>query len=911
MMDIAHANQMGALMAAQLLATKLFIRPPRPGWVPRPRLIDRLNAGLTRKLTLISAPAGFGKTSLLSDWAARSERPVAWLTLDDDDNDPLRFLTYINAAVRKSGSGLVDIGAPAVQSTPRPSSAFLLTTLINEIAATPEPLVLVLDDFHRISDRHVHEAMHFLITYQPANLHLAVATRVDPPWPLPRLRARAEITELRAADLRFTPEESATFLREAMALNLSPDQARMLDNRVEGWVAGLQMAALSLRGRKDPDRFVRAFTGSNRFILDFLVDEVLDQQPAAIQDFLLSTSILDRLTGQLCDAVTGQGGSQDMIIELDQANLFVVPLDDDRRWYRYHRLFADLLRQRLQQKWPELVPDVHRRASLWYEENGLLPEALAHAVTTNDVLRVARLAEGNVLGLLEQGEIGALASWLRALPDEIIHSWPWLNVACAWALAHAGNFDDAGACLEHLESELLPRTAPADPDHLAGHVNAIRLYIHSLTDGGLVRADTYAGHALKLLPPTDVRTRSLVAVLHGLVQRQNHDYKAATANLNQALALSKQANEQYATVDLLCQIARVESQQGALRRAARTCRQAIRLAELDAGSRPQTLPVASYAYASLAEILREWNDLEAAKQRAETAAELSRRWGQFDSWMGSQLLLARIHLSCGAPDEALEVVRRAKMATADSPAWTEMTETFIRLAMGDLAFAVRWRDDRNLSFHRDPSWSCLRENLMLARIELAEFQHGALASLDALIKQLRYMQAQLEQVDMTRGLIGVLVLQARAYQQSGKSDKALAALTPALRLGEPERYVRSFIDEGPPIGQLIKQAALQGIAPGYVSELLAALDSEAATEPAMPEAGMALGPNSARLIEPLSPRELEVLRLLATPLTSTEIAAQLYIAPSTVRSHIKSIYGKLDVHKRLEAIQRAEDLSLL
>jgi LuxR family maltose regulon positive regulatory protein len=423
---------------APLLATKIYIPPPRPGLVSRPRLIRRLDEGLRlgHRLTLVSAPAGFGKTTLLSEWCAGCGRPVAWLSLDEGDNDPARFLAYLVAALQTVE---VDIGAgvvAALQSPQPPSMEAGLTLLINEMTTISDPFALVLDDYHLITAQPIQDGLTFLLDHLAPQMHLCIAGRADPPLPLARLRARGQLTELRAADLRFTPGEAAAFLNTSVGLNLSNAEVAALDARTEGWIAGLQMAALSMRGRQDLPGFIRAFTGTHRFVLDYLVEEVLEQQSPGIQRFLLKTSVLERLAAPLCDAVTAGSDSRTILGQLDRDHLFLIPLDNERRWYRYHHLFADLLRSRLKQTDPDRAPILRRRASEWYEQHGLIVDAVSHAFAAGDIGQVARLVEGNVLAMMGHGELTTVMRWLDGLPAGMVRSRPWLSIARAWALCH-------------------------------------------------------------------------------------------------------------------------------------------------------------------------------------------------------------------------------------------------------------------------------------------------------------------------------------------------------------------------------------------------------------------------------------------------------------------------------------------
>lgn len=900
-----------------LLATKLYTPTPRPGLISRPNLLTHLNEGLNGKLTLISAPVGFGKTTLLSEWVASRRSAMAWVSLDAGDNNPALFWRYVITALQQIEQRIGAAALAALHADQPPKIDLLLSGLINEICqvvavASAGPLILILDDYHTITSSEIHEGLFFLVENLPPGMHIVIASRTDPPWLLSRLRVRQELTELRARDLRFTRTEVRSFLNEAMEFGLAPQEVDALDERTEGWAAGLQMAALALRGsadsglgkaRGDVASYISTFGGSHRFILDYLLEEVLEQQPAYIQAFLLQTAVLDRLTADLCNAVVERHDSQAILAQLEQANLFLVPLDDERCWYRYHHLFSDLLRQRLGETQAELEPELHRRASKWYEEQGLIAIAVDHALAADDLEQVTRLAEENVLGMMESGGLGHIAAWLKALPDEVVHAWPWLCTACAWALAHAGRFQDAMGCAEQLQEIAKRGAEDMDMSHIFGHVNAVRLYVVAMTFHDWENATAYGENALALLPANDMRTRGLVAVLLGFVQRTNHHYAEARAGLSRALAASRAAGEAYALVDLLCQLARVDEQQGHLRQAAATCHEAIRQAEPEGPIHGQSLPVVSYAHGTLAGILLEWHQLEAALHHARIAESLSQQWGHFDSWIESQQLLALILQALGRSAEALALLRKTKH-TFDSAAYVDRHVAYLRLADGDLQYAATWADEVALSFSDSVTGYHLANNFLLTRIRIAQFRQGLLTSLDDVIDRLECQYKQLRALDATRWSIRVLVLRSIALQATNQVDEALLALEGALTLAEPEGYVHTFIREGDPMCRLLRKAA-RGASARYVVELLAAFEPETERVSAPAKSVAVRGSHS------LSERELQVLRLLRSSLTSTEIAGELVVAPSTVRSHIKNIYRKLDVHSRMEAVQRGQELGIL
>jgi LuxR family maltose regulon positive regulatory protein len=897
-------------MATPPLKTKLYIPPPRRDWVPRPRLIERLGQGLAlgpagfeRKLTLISAPAGFGKSTLLSAWAASTRQPVAWVSLDDGDNDPTRFWTYVITALQTRRPALGALALAAIQSRQPPAIEALLAGLINELAGMPGTLVLVLDDYHVISAPQIHDAVAFFLDHMPPQLHLVLSSRANPPWPLARIRARREITELRIDDLRFTPIEAAAFLNDVMGLGLSAEDVATLETRTEGWIAGLQLAALSMQGGTDTTSFIQAFSGSHHFVLDYLVEEVLDRQPPGVQSFLLRTSFLEHLTAPLCDAVRfGEGelpggeDSQTILEQLEQANLFLVPLDDERRWYRYHHLFADLLRSRLKLAEPGRMPELHRRASAWYAQNGLIAEAVSHALATGNIPQAARLVEENAFTLVYHGELTTLLRQLDALPQDLVRLRPQLCVARAWAQAYTGQVEVVEPLLRGAEKTLVELPDHAETQGIAGRIAFLRAYVAAFR-GDMPRAAELAREALEYLPESDMPTRGLASVVLGVVLQVSGDLAAAAQSLDQAVAISRAAGDDCATVDVLCDLVGLQVVRGQLREAAATCQEALRLADecvRRVGRRP---PVIGYVYIRLSGVLREWNELENALRYAQKGFELYRHWGQPDYLRMAHGEMARILQALGDKDGALDAAQEARRVARElSPRGNDLAaawEAQIRLAQGDVAAASRWiqesglRGEDELNYQNEPVYR------ILARVLIAQGRPAqALELLDRLLQVV-------EGAGAAGSIIEVLVLQAMALQGMGRQAWALAVLERALSLAEPEGYVGTFIGEGAPMERLLRRAIAQGLAVRYAGRLLAALGTK--REP---------GPFPAD-VEPLSERELEVLRLLTTRLTVPEIARELYVAATTVRSHVRSIYGKLGVHNRIEAVSRARQLDLL
>jgi len=896
-------------MAAPLLKTKLYIPPARSELVPRPRLIGRLNASFRsgRKLTLISAPAGFGKTTLLGEWVHRrgavtAPLRVAWVSLDEGDNDPVHFWSYILASLQMA---LPDVGETALQTfrSPQPPPIeTILIIVINEIVECSHTIALILDDYHLIEAQPIHESLVFLLDHLPTQMHLLIATRADPPLPLHRLRARGQLTELRARDLRFTSEETAAFFNQTMGLGLSSEDVAALVARTEGWIAGLQMTALSMQGQ-DATSFIKNFSGSHRYILGYLVEEVLDRQSDDIQEFLIETAILERMTAPLCDVVSQRDDSREMLNHLERANLFVVSLDDEGRWYRYHPMFAELLQGRLQQTRPDQVFPLHRRASAWYEREELLSEAVHHALAGKDVERAIRLIEGNALAMLHQGELATVLGWLDALPDGVVRSRPWLCVAYAWALAYGGRLDDLEPLLQDAEKALDSGTSVSNRQHVEGHIAIIRAYGANML-GDLAHAEEFAQKALERLPKEDLKTRGMAATMRALLLYAHGDVKLASPAFDEALSISRAADDPHLTVHILCERALFQLALGQLHRAADTCREALRLAETSAQQGGRPLSVASYAHTRMANVLREWNDLEASLHHARESIRLSKQWGQTDILLTGYFDLVWTLQATGEVEGALDAIREGQQISRDASGQNyfplERAEAQIRLLHGDVAAAARWVEQMGLS--AEDEFDCFQgfTYLTLARVLIAQADWRPGELLEQALRLLERIVRQAEAIGYMRLAIQALLLQSLVLQATSDDiEQALTSLECALTLAEPEGFVRSFVDMGAPMADLLRLAAARGIAVEYVGKLLAALGAEHPRPPLSP------------LIEPLSKRELEVLRLLATGASNKDIATTLVISVTTVKKHLQNIYGKLNVHSRTQAVDRARNLGLL
>ena len=893
------------------MQTKVCIPPVRPELVSRPRLIERLDAGLDlgHRLTLISAPAGFGKTTLLSEWAAGIR--AAWLSLDEGDNDPARFLAYLVAAFQTAGED-VSGAVPDVRQAVQPASPEgVLAELINRVGAVPASFVLVLDDYHLITAQPIHDAIAFLLDHVPGNMHVAIATRADPPLPVARLRGRGQLTELRLPDLRFTPEEAAEFLNRVMGLELTADDVAALESRTEGWIAGLQMAAVALRAalstEGDAASFVRDFTGSNRFILDYLIEEVLQHQPRHVQTFLLQTSILDRLCGPLCDAVVGEGG-QVLLEYLDSSNLFIIPLDNERRWYRYHRLFSDLLRSRLQHADADLVPVLHRRASGWYEERGLTTGAIDHALAAGDVERAADLVEQNAEGTLMRGEAATFLHWVDALPDELVRARPTLCIFHAWMLLMYGR------PLAVVESRL--QDAERGGVLVAGRMTALRGLMAAFR-GHTSRAAQLSRRALEQLPQEEQFVRAFATWILRTAQFASGEDGVDGETLDDVLRMSQRAGNVMVAVIGTCNQAELHMRHGRLRQAAAGYRRALDLATDARGGR---LPIAGQALIGLGELAREWGDLDAAARDLEEGIHLTEQWtevGPFDAYIA----LARVRRAQGDVAGAWEAIRKAKELAAKFDV-TELDdlsvalfEAWIGVAEGDLEAAQRWAEERDLYKYVDAP---LQEEAgdsydhRIRKYELVVLARLLLASgrPDEALRVLESLAPVAEWRGRPTMLIEIHVLQALAHRARGAVDGAMRAFERALSLAEPEGYVRIFADEGGPVVELLQEAARRGTAVAYVDKLLGTMGVTGSKfQVSGTRERSDLRPEA--LIEPLTEREMDVLRLLNTHLSSTEIAEELYISVNTARYHIKNIYGKLDVHRRSDAVQRAGELGLL
>jgi LuxR family transcriptional regulator, maltose regulon positive regulatory protein len=904
-------------MATPVLVTKLFLPRPRPDVVPRPRLIERLNAGLHRTLTVISAPAGFGKTTLVSEWVAGCGRAAAWLSLDDGDNDLPRFLLHLVAAIRTVAADRGDAVLAALQSPQPPPAEAVLTALVNDIATLPVGFVLVLDDYHVIDAEPVDRALTFLLEYLPPQWHLVIATREDPQLPLARLRARGQLTELRAADLRFTPAEAAAFLTQVMDLTLSAADIAALEDRTEGWIAGLQLAALSLQGHRDASGFIRAFAGDHRYIVDYLVEEVLRRQPEDVRRFLLQTAILDRLTGPLCDAVTGQEGGAARLAALERGNFFVVPLDDTRHWYRYHHLFADVLSAHVLAEQPDQVSTLHRRASEWYERHGSAAEAIRHALAAEDFRRAADLVERTLPEMRRMRQEATVLGWLKALPDEVIRVRPVLSAMYAGALLSGGELEHVEARLRDAERWLDPTVDRSEmvvvDDQefllLPGSIAVWRAG-RALVLGDVAATMVFARQALELAPEDDHLGRGGAAALLGLASWASGDLETAHRTYAEGMASLQRAGYFSDVLGSAIALADIRVVQGRLREAMRTYERALQFA---AEHGEPVLRGTADMYVGMSGLRREQNDLTAATQlvlRSEALGELAGKPQNPYRWC---VAMARLREAEGDLDGALDLLQEAERRYVSDffPNVRPIAALKVRLwvAQGRVGEALGWAREQGLSAEDGLSYLREFEHITLARALLAQHKADRVGrSLRAALGLLERLLQAAEEGGRTGSAIEILVLQALARHAQGDITAALVPLQRALTAAEPEGYVRMFVDEGPPMVHLLREAAARGIMPAYTGTLLAACEAE--RQRRADDAPLPTSPAAQSLIEPLSERELDVLRLLRSELSGPEIARELVVALSTVRTHTKTIYSKLNVNSRRAAVKRAAELGL-
>ncbi len=912
-----------------LIRTKLHLPFTRLELVPRPRLQARVAEGLRGPLTLITAPAGFGKTTLVASCIAGCGMPVAWLSLEKNDNQAGRFLVYLIAAFQEADP---TIGSEADQLMAASESAppeVVLTSLINDLDSAGREIALVLDDYQFISSQAVYEDVAFLLEHRPNSLHLVIASRSDPPLPLARLRARGQTVELRAADLRFTADEAAQFLNGVMGLHLDAGSVAALAEHTEGWIAGLQMAALSMRDRKDVLGFIEGFSGTNRYILDYLLEEVLASQPPEIQRFLLCTSILERLTAPLCEAVLAndEGSKSESgdrttrpeslfirqsasILEyLEGANLFLVPLDDERIWYRYHQLFADLLRTQLQNSFGEQgVTRLHLYASEWYEQNGSILDAIYHASLASDFERIERLIEQNYIDMMNHGEMSWVRFWMGKLSKELVYRRPWLCLYEALSRSWFGQLEEANFLLNEAEKRIRSGvSAPGAQSMLAYHA-----YVKSRVtamQGDTGRAIELCLTARESIPEDNLGLQIDASITLGYEYFLYGDFENAQKILLEMIQSGYNARAINNPVAGYAVLARLLVYQGRLHDADDLLQKAVQLIREADG---QYLGVIGLVEVGAAALLCEWNDVEAALVRLRQGLDFLPLWGKADDLCLAYTTLARIHLAQGNRTEAAGAVEKAAQLIqtggvfSEARSAVETTQVKMWLVQGEWSAVDRWAAalEKRFGSHDSDRYEDELTHITRARVFTAQKKPGEA------IRLLSGLEESARSGGRQGRLIEILILKALALQAVGDTAQAAIALAKSLALAEPEGYGRIFLDEGQPMQALIARwLAHAGAGPlrDYAMRLLSQFDAELHTIPPAQEKASPV----ADLAEPLSQRELEVLDLMALGRTNQEIARQLFISPGTVKAHTASIYRKLDVANRTEAVARARDLGIL
>ncbi|MBE9067645.1 helix-turn-helix transcriptional regulator [Leptolyngbya cf. ectocarpi LEGE 11479] len=900
-----------------LLETKLYLPQWSADRVSRPRLIDRIHP--KRKLTLVSAPAGFGKTTLLAEWvAAVPDRRVAWVSLDQSDNDPAVFWNYVITALQKIEPDLGVRSLSLLQSPQPPPIESVLMILLNELTAVEADIVLILDDYHEIETPAIHRGIGFLLSHLPPQMHLIIASRADPPLSLARLRSHGELTELRVSNLRFTPDEAAAFLNQGMGLAISAADVSALEQRTEGWIAGLQLAALSLQGREDIADFVTAFSGNDRYIVDYLLEEVLQRQSEHVRRFLLQTAILERLSGALCDAVTDQADGQAMLETLERGNLFIIPLDNKRQWYRYHHLFADVLLAHAHTEWPKRLPTLHGQASQWYEQHELFSEAIRHAIAAEDFVRAAELIEQIWPAMRNLQQEATVLSWLKALPDPLIRTRPILSVAYALVLLHTGPLDAVEVRLQDAERQLARLAAPGQPSSreaqaeeqyrsLPAAIANARAFCAQVL-GDFAGAITHAQQALALLPSENNNERGVTAAFLGLAYWTSGDVAAAYQSFNEGLKIFQKLGSIQIAISATLGLANIGLAQGLLQTTIKTCEQVLKLAVQQPGP---ILRGMADVHLALSEIRYEQGDLAAASQLLKEGEALREQWAASGAAYLWWLVKAQLTAAKGDLDTALEQLHEAARLYHRSPIPNvrpiEALKVRWWLQQGRLTEALGWVRESGLSVDDQPEYLREYEHLTLARVLIAQHRRNSEERIRQVIEFLTQLLAAAEAKKRTGSMINILVVLALANEAQRDIAAAIAPLERALTLAEPEGYVRIFTECGTPMAHLLQEAITRSITPTYTTRLLAALETWGQPQ----DSASSVAPAPQPLIEPLSQRELDVLRLLSTELSGPEIARELVVALSTVRTHTKRIYSKLDVTNRRAAVKRAAELGLI
>jgi LuxR family maltose regulon positive regulatory protein len=899
-------------MASALLVTKLHLPSTRSPFVQRKRLLEKLNQGLSSKLILVSAAAGFGKTTLLSEWTQQIKLPVSWLSLDERDNDPTRFWLYFVTALQQNNPTLGEATLAMLNSPDSLSFEAFLTPLLNELAQLKTSLIVVLDDYHLITTNVIHDALNFVLDYLPNHVHLAIATRVHPPLFLAKLRVRAQLTELSADDLRFTDEEAATFLHQSPLEPLTQSQIEILQTKTEGWIAGLQLATLSLKDTANSARLIDSFKGNQQYILDYLVEEVLERQSQPLQSFLLRTSILEQMSGSLCEAVVGEETINGVMTleQLERLNLFIVPLDHDRTWYRYHHLFAESLRHILHRTEPDRISEYHHRAAQWYEQQGLIAEALQHAISAQSFEYAVNLIERE-LQTSENPRFDAvvLRHALNELPTQLTDCRPWLLVAKAWVGFTSSQFAEAIAAIQALEQRLNEnRSATENTEQLWGLIVALK-GMQARQQGNTAESTECMEKALKLLPQDNSWLRSLILLNLGVTYFVADNYEAAKQLLPEVSRIGQARGMADAAIAGLYLQAQFLALRGQLDKATSLCQQGLELAT-------KRHWLATYAgvlvEVALADLLREQNQLDTAAQHLTQSLDRAIQNRQPGLMMG-YITLARVRQAQGDFQGAWAAIRAAKRCQPwlwSTILSVETCKARLYLAEGNLEGAIAWAQSRRLSIEGELHYSATEQfpraseldYLTYARVLLVQGQQQSSPSyLRDALRLLTRLQDFARAGGRTTRVMETLLLQALVLQAQRDVEQSLNALNQALNIPRQGNYVRLFLDEGKPMAALLQTAAAKNIHPDEAKRLLRIFDS-------VQENIMA---SHQPLIEPLSDRELEVLQYLATGMSNQAIADQLFVSLAAVKWHARNIYGKLQVNNRTQAVARARELGLL
>jgi LuxR family maltose regulon positive regulatory protein len=898
-------------MDNQLLTMKLYAPPLRLGLVHRMRLLEKMNIGLQagKRLTLITAPAGYGKTTLALEWLVNLNRTYSWLSLDHTDNYPYQFLTYLIAALGKVDEKVEQILESIVQEQTEQDESTrvhsLLTALVNQLTRIQTPFTLVLDDYHTITDLTIHEALAFILEHQPPQMHLIIATRQDPLLPLSRLRTREQLTEIRLGELRFTQEETNQFLNETMKLGLLPDEIVALEVRTEGWIAGLQLAALSLselpaRSQTPLDlearsKYIKAFAGDDRHVVDYLLDEVLSRQPEEVQRFLLNTSVLSRLSGPLCDTLLGNPAqsSQQLLEGLERSNLFIIPLDNRRQWYRYHHLFADLLNSRLQSTNPDRVPALHHRASGWFESAGMFADAVDHALLAEDFDSALRLIEEIAgVSIWASGELPVLLNWSKRLPEEVLSTRPRLSLYCARALFFNGQVEMADRYLQQAEDALRAR---GQMDELWGVLFTNQATVRAMC-GDSERALELVDQAKVLITTADISTHARIAHAAGTAEYLMGNMKGATAAFSDAIQFAQQANNRNLGLDVIACLALTQILSGKLSEAERLCQNAL------ATDAPY-LPTSCAIYFALALTQYERNELAQAQTTLETSIELAQEAGWLHILWQAHALQSQIQQAIGDSQNAQQAIRDAEQVALRYriPRVSRIISAYkanIDLSAGNFEAAVRWEeryDSRSAAEKLRDFEELTRSRILLSRGDYSE----SLSVVNCVLEKSRA-------AGRTASVIEANIIRALVLESLGDCQAGIESMIEAVGLAEPEGFVRVFLNSGKSTADLlsrVRQLKIPSNVMRYSWRLLEAFN----------EAGLihSLPKTMNVLVEPLSARELEVLRLIADGLSNPEIATRLYLSVNTLRAHATHIFQKLDVHNRMQAVARAKELGLL